>query len=112
MWGGHPEQRKGSLKRVKRDGIHIETRWDDQKVQNDLALLELETPFEPQDGVAIISISKEGSIPKGATCFVAGWGMTEQGKSSTVVRQAKVNIVDYETCTKGWKDIENRLAKS
>jgi len=108
VWGGHPEQRQGILKTVKQGGIHIETRWDDQKVQNDLALLELETPFSPQDGVALISISNEVSIPNGATCFVAGWGMTEEGKSSTVVRQAKVNIVDYETCATGWNDIEKR----
>ncbi|CAG5111505.1 Oidioi.mRNA.OKI2018_I69.chr2.g5808.t1.cds [Oikopleura dioica] len=109
VWGGHPEQRQGVLKQVKRGGIHIERRWDDEKVQYDLALLELETPFDPfEDRVALISISDEDRVPAGATCFVAGWGMTELGKSSTVVRQALVKIVDFETCSKGWKDIDNK----
>ncbi|XP_053684974.1 polyserase-2-like [Sabethes cyaneus] len=90
--------------------------YDNKLLMNDLALLELEESIEfnvfispiclwPVDGPDLESIaaSQQGTV--------VGWGLTENSTVSEVLREAKMSIIDFQSCAENTKSFQQLLAK-
>lgn len=64
---------------------------------NDLALLRLAAPvtYTP---IPLLTPEQRAHEALGTTAVVIGWGVTEQGRASDVLRQVSVPLVDLATC--------------
>ncbi|XP_056398151.1 granzyme A-like isoform X2 [Hyla sarda] len=92
------EQQKLRIKR----GIKYPCFDKDLKI-NDLQLLQLEKPAKLSKSVACIPLPKrEEKIAAKKICNVAGWGLTDPGKTtpSDVLREVNLTIVDNGECNK------------
>lgn len=50
------------------------------------------------ENVTSITLAGRDDVPK--SCAVLGWGNTEDGKASDVLREVNVNLTDNELCAK------------
>lgn len=50
------------------------------------------------ENVTSIALAGRDDVPK--SCAVLGWGKTENGKASDVLREVNVNLTDTEFCAK------------
>lgn len=70
----------------------------------DVALVKLARPalFKPGKVWPACLPKKEQRVPVGTECFITGWGKTSSDSSfSKILREAKMPVVDYQTCAAG-----------
>ncbi|XP_060632261.2 uncharacterized protein [Anolis sagrei] len=87
------------LRSVKKVILHRD--YNPRNEANDVALMELDTPVAFSDYVqpaCLPRITDEKTTY--ASCFISGWGTTSQNsvKTSDVLQEAKVNILDVQKC--------------
>ncbi|KAK0414967.1 hypothetical protein QR680_011699 [Steinernema hermaphroditum] len=87
--------------------------WDQHNIQNDIGMVELETPYEFTDFVAPINISRDDESTEiaGQAVVVEGFGAVDYhdgvGKDSQYLRYADVKIYDRTICQEVWIKEEN-----
>ncbi|XP_076311603.1 uncharacterized protein LOC143225667 [Tachypleus tridentatus] len=95
--GGDFESLKPVVKNVKRMIVH--RNYNAQSFENDLALLELETPVQFQPHIVPICLPKDGEDFTGKTAFVSGWGkLFHGGPVPEILQYVKVPIVRNSKC--------------
>merc|ERR1712083_761866 len=69
-------------------------------IENDICLLELETPATLGSNVAAISLPyKNEEYDEGTNCIVSGWGTTSEGGSlASVLQKVTVPVVSDKHC--------------
>ncbi|XP_035693354.1 trypsin-like [Branchiostoma floridae] len=74
--------------------------YDDRTIDNDIALLELETPITIGSHVGTVNLpDAESDVSGGTTCTVTGWGRTSEGGSlARVLQKVDVPVVDRDDC--------------
>ncbi|XP_055531705.1 polyserase-2-like [Wyeomyia smithii] len=90
--------------------------YDTKLLMNDLALLKLVEPIEfsvyiapiclwPTDGPDLdnVAAKQQGTV--------VGWGFTENSTVSQVLREAKMSIIDFQSCAENTKSFQQLLAK-
>ncbi|XP_044755195.1 serine protease easter-like [Coccinella septempunctata] len=84
------------------DTIVMHPEYDKKTQSNDIALIRLSVPADMNsDYVGPICLPLWNSTnPDGATMTVAGWGMTENGYKSPILKKAEVPEVPLDTCRK------------
>ena len=78
-------------------------RYDFDSITNDIALLKLERPVTPSDRVGFACLPGErDKLPEGTVCHILGWGKEKNTHvfGSTVLKQAKVPLVNRKKCQK------------
>ncbi|XP_039476268.1 granzyme K-like [Oreochromis aureus] len=69
------------------------------KHDNDLMLLKLKEPVLKTRAVQWLEFGDTVRDPAaGSTCLVAGWGVTENNRTSDVLMSVNVTVVDRQTC--------------
>lgn len=69
---------EGQSKSIEKIILHWN--YDDWTLERDIALLQLESPLELNDNVAVIELANEGDpLENGQNYTIAGWGDTEYG---------------------------------
>ncbi|XP_062700828.1 uncharacterized protein LOC109422078 [Aedes albopictus] len=91
--------------------IHVHPEYESNK--NDIAVLVMRLPVEYSDTVIPICLDQRVDRDlrelEGKSGWVTGWGMTENGTISDVLRTASLPVVSYVTCL---KDDPNLFGKS
>ncbi|CAL4117149.1 unnamed protein product, partial [Meganyctiphanes norvegica] len=88
-----PHQQSG----VRRKIIHPD--FDSYTYENDLALIELEDPFDLDIHVQPICLPEKGELSSGLRAVVTGWGrLTEKGDHVSILQKVKVPLVNNEEC--------------
>jgi len=75
--------------------------YDSEQVIHDVAIIKLKTPIKFNENVIPICLpAPNQTFPAGTVVTVAGWGLTAEGakKTSMLLMQVGVPIVDYATC--------------
>jgi len=74
--------------------------YDSFNIENDICLLELETPATLGSNVAAISLPyKNEEYDEGTNCIVSGWGTTSEGGSlASVLQKVTVPVVSDKHC--------------
>ncbi|XP_076365955.1 uncharacterized protein LOC143254929 [Tachypleus tridentatus] len=94
---------KPVVKNVKRTIVH--RNFNLQSFENDLALLELESPVQFQPHIAPICLPEIGENFTGRTAFVSGWGkLSEDGPVPRVLQYVKVPILSNSKCQQMFLD--------
>ncbi|XP_067004599.2 phenoloxidase-activating factor 2 [Anabrus simplex] len=68
---------------------------------NDMALLELESPFQEAINVGIVCLPEPGALFDRQRCLATGWGRDafgREGKVQTTLRKVDLPIVESSTC--------------
>ncbi|CAI5691411.1 unnamed protein product [Oreochromis niloticus] len=65
---------------------------------NDLMLLKLDKPAKKTRAVKCLKLRAAKDPAAGSTCLVAGWGITENNRTSEVLMSVNVTVVDRQTC--------------
>uniref|UniRef100_A0A3Q4IFJ2 trypsin n=1 Tax=Neolamprologus brichardi TaxID=32507 RepID=A0A3Q4IFJ2_NEOBR len=66
--------------------------YDKMSSKNDIMLLKLHPKAEFNKNVTSIALAGRDDVPK--SCAVLGWGKTENGKASDVLREVNVKLTD------------------
>ncbi|XP_066925213.1 chymotrypsin B-like [Clytia hemisphaerica] len=76
--------------------------WDPSRLNNDIALIELDRPAVFDDHIQPICLPTLGEkLPTGSSCYITGWGQHTVGRSgppALVLKQALVKTVSPQTC--------------
>lgn len=100
---GHTQQLKPMVKPVKRMIVHRD--YNPDTFDNDIALLELETPFEMQPHIVPICLPEEDEDYVGQFAFVAGWGkLSYGGFIPSILQTVRLPIIDSHVCQKMFAD--------
>ncbi|XP_007552393.1 ST14 transmembrane serine protease matriptase a [Poecilia formosa] len=69
---------------------------------NDIALMELDSPIKYSDHIQPICLpNADYKVPVGETVFITGWGATrEGGPAAKVLQKAEVRIINHTECNK------------
>ncbi|XP_076314877.1 uncharacterized protein LOC143227305 [Tachypleus tridentatus] len=96
-FGGDFESLKPVVKNVKKIIVH--RNFNTQSFENDLALLELETPVRFQPHIVPICLPESGDDFTGKTAFVSGWGkLFHDGPVPKRLQYVKVPIIGNSKC--------------
>ncbi|XP_063032787.1 chymotrypsin-C-like [Melospiza melodia melodia] len=81
--------------------IIVHEDWDDYYIRNDIALVKLAEEVQETDTVRVACLPAADKIlPNDYPCYVTGWGsMRTNGPLATILQQALLPVVDYETCS-------------
>ncbi|XP_065657645.1 trypsin-3 isoform X2 [Hydra vulgaris] len=72
--------------------------YNPQTLDNDIALIKLSRPCRLSSYVSTACLPTIEAAP-GTTCFISGWGkISHPGSMTNVLQQAKMNVVDHQTC--------------
>ncbi|XP_065660515.1 trypsin isoform X2 [Hydra vulgaris] len=72
--------------------------YNPQTLDNDIALIKLSRPCRLSSYVSTACLPTIEAAP-GSTCFITGWGKTSHpGSMTNILQQAKMNVVDHQTC--------------
>ncbi|XP_065058859.1 deleted in malignant brain tumors 1 protein-like [Rhopilema esculentum] len=76
--------------------------YDGRTLNNDIALMKLQTPVMMNDHVRTACIpAKTDVIAIGSTCFITGWGKIKHpGDAHTMLQQAKLPVLNSTVCQK------------
>lgn len=89
--------RKPLVRKVKRMIIHRD--YNPSNFDNDIALLELESPFQVQPHVVPICLPEKGDDFIGHQALVAGWGkLSFGGPVPSVLQVAKLPVIGNKQC--------------
>ena len=104
----------GEFNQEKKEGKEVMTNvsklflhgdYDPRTQDYDIALLQLQNPVKLSDTVKPICLpDKSIDFSPGTSCYVTGFGVTEQaGEVATKLQEASVPIVPQDTCQKAYK---------
>jgi secreted trypsin-like serine protease len=88
----------GELRDVSR--IYIHEQYNDETLDNDIALLKLATPSSKRP-VELASVQLDDSLAEGTTLYIAGWGATGQDRespASDVLLHTDVPLRNHKEC--------------
>ncbi|XP_038670656.1 suppressor of tumorigenicity 14 protein-like [Scyliorhinus canicula] len=87
------------IRRLKQ--IHKHQRYNEETYDYDIALIELEAPYDLLPKVHPICLPDSSHIfPTGMSCWVTGWGaMYEGGSKSMSLQKAEVKIINDTICS-------------
>lgn len=92
-----PRQFRPVVKTVKRMIIH--KHFNPDTFDNDIALLELDTPFEMQPHIVPICLPDQDDDYVGKYAFVAGWGkLSYGGLIPRILQTVRLPIIDNKVC--------------
>ncbi|KAM3616412.1 uncharacterized protein V6R79_017500 [Siganus canaliculatus] len=76
--------------------------YNDHNFDNDIALMELESPITYSDYIRPICLpAAQHDFPTGNTVWITGWGATREGGfAATVLQKAQVRIINHSVCNK------------
>lgn len=83
--------------------IIVHPKWDQNTMDNDIALLQLKHPIQRPnvESIPLITQSEENHLKAKEPLVVSGWGaIRESGPASTVLLGADVVLIDNNTCNK------------
>ncbi|CAM9571578.1 chymotrypsinogen A-like [Lampetra fluviatilis] len=83
--------------------------WDEETINNDVALIKLSQPAQMTDGVSPVCLSSTSdNFPAGLNCVTSGWGKTNIFDSSTPprLRQTALAIMATPTCQQMWANVQ------
>lgn len=106
--GSNDLQTGGQLRNVTRIVIHED--WDDRTNENDIALLQVTSPFDFEaDHISAINYLEtvtdyETQAADGELLSVIGWGHTREGATQTerFLRKVTVPVIKAETCNSNY----------
>lgn len=92
--GNEPEAQS---RRVRRYILHED--YSKTNVMNDIALMQLESPFLLTDYVKLACLPEPNYIvPGGTNCVVSGWGYTYDPHYKNALKEAVMPVHSYEKC--------------
>lgn len=100
---------KGEL-RLTINKTFIHEKFDDDRLNNDIALLRLKTSGVSTPFIRPLCLS-ESLINETQDCMIAGWGHTKSGSASSVLRQGKVSIMTPDECATRYRATLSRSSK-
>ncbi|ODM89794.1 Trypsin-1 [Orchesella cincta] len=81
--------------------IFVHEKYSSRTIQNDIALLVLDEPFEVNEFVSPIPLPTQGQKTKGEV-MVSGWGYTSPmrrfGSTSKVLKKVTISVIDNLAC--------------
>ena len=78
--------------------IIIHSSYDKDGQDNDIALIKLKDPIKYNDRALPVCLPTQ-DLSAGTECYISGWGaLNEGGSGPAVLHQAKVPLVNYNTC--------------
>ncbi|HWK95889.1 MAG TPA: serine protease [Pseudolabrys sp.] len=81
------------------DRVVIHEKFDDDTLENDVALLHLATPFKGRTMPLLTPANVEKLAPQGAIGTVIGWGLTPEGTEvQNALRRLSTQIFSNQTC--------------
>jgi len=81
------------------DRVVIHEKFDDDTLENDVALLHLATPFKGRTMPLLTPANVERLAPNGAIGTVIGWGLTSEGTEvQNALRRLSTQIFSNQTC--------------
>nr|DBA16642.1 TPA: hypothetical protein GDO54_004016 [Pyxicephalus adspersus] len=88
------------IRKIKRIVAHRD--FNDFTYDNDIAMLELESPITYTDFIQPICIPESTHVfPVGKSIWVTGWGaLTEGGTGATVLQKAEIRVINQTECNK------------
>ncbi|MEP6343690.1 MAG: serine protease [Maricaulaceae bacterium] len=106
--GSNDLQKGGQLRNVTRIVIH--EGWNDRTNENDIALLQVTSPFDFEaDHISAINYLEtvsdhESQAADGELLSVIGWGHTREGSTQAerLLRKVTVPVIRTETCNKNY----------
>ena len=73
--------------------------YDNDSFNNDIALIKTKGDLSSGTKVTLVDESREAEISApGKTVRVSGWGVTDSGNSSSILKQVEVPVVSIEQC--------------
>ncbi|XP_019621150.1 PREDICTED: transmembrane protease serine 6-like [Branchiostoma belcheri] len=80
--------------------IIIHASYNQYTVNNDIALIKMNQPVEfAEGGINFICLPESGEeFDEHATCYTAGWGLTEKKVQSHTIQEVKLPIVPHDVC--------------
>jgi transmembrane serine protease 3 len=107
--GAHDlEDESGSEQRVRASLTDYHESYNPDTMVNDIAIVKLSKPIKFTNDVQPACLPNPGEqIPDNAPGTVAGWGLTrEEGRSSNLLLQVSVPIVNNNTCSANYKPMK------
>lgn len=83
--------------------------YTESSFNNDLALLKLVTPVNDIP-IALLTSAQHTLESHGRPAMVIGWGVTEQGSASDLLRQVAVPLVDLRTCRQSYGIFNEKIS--
>ncbi|KAK8390964.1 hypothetical protein O3P69_016961 [Scylla paramamosain] len=88
-----------ATKKLVIEEVIVHEGYDDQTMDNDIALLKLETPIVFSNKIAPICLPSPGSLFESVFATVSGWGTLSSGGSQpTTLHQVRVKTMTNEQC--------------
>lgn len=92
---GELESKRSVSKNVRRVIVHRQ--YDPATFENDLALLELDSPVAYDEHIVPICMPKEGEDYTGRMATVTGWGRLKYGKGKFFIMRNVCRYVQHDT---------------
>ncbi|XP_043976577.1 transmembrane protease serine 4a isoform X2 [Gambusia affinis] len=93
------------------DKIIIHNKYDEARNDYDLAMMRLSSPISLGDKRKPVCLPpKDLLLPDKAPVVVSGWGLLrENGKTSTILQKADIEVIDRKTCSNIYGSISQRM---
>jgi len=75
--------------------------YNERSLANDVAIIELEDPFQLDQHINTICLPPSGYVSSSKNCFASGWGKDvfgKQGKFSVIQKKVPLPIVGFNEC--------------
>lgn len=75
--------------------------YNERSLANDVAIIELEDPFQLDEHINTICLPPSGYVSSSRNCFASGWGKDvfgKAGKYSVIQKKVPLPIVPYAEC--------------
>nr|CAD7440181.1 unnamed protein product [Timema bartmani] len=97
--------RSGSVKHAEDGYIHDVTKiiphhkYHSMQYDEDIAVLKVKQPFSINKLIGYVSLPLQGEpVEVGTKTVVIGWGLTEEGSGSDLLKETTVDVVDEQIC--------------
>ncbi|XP_006903290.1 PREDICTED: serine protease 30-like [Elephantulus edwardii] len=92
----YPTEPNTTITAISKIIIHPEYRqnW----LSGDIALLQLDTPVQPSQATPVCLPEPQTALPNGTSCWVTGWGSTQERVLADTLQEVTVPLLDSETC--------------
>lgn len=81
--------------------IFVHPSYNERSLANDVAVIELENPFELDDHIGTVCLPPQNYVSTSQNCFASGWGKDvfgNPGKFSVIMKKVELPIVPYLQC--------------
>ncbi|XP_055316143.1 uncharacterized protein LOC129575928 [Sitodiplosis mosellana] len=75
--------------------------YNERSLANDIAIIELEDPFQMDRHISTVCLPPPGFVPNQKDCFASGWGKDnfgQAGRYSVIMKKVPLDIVDRNQC--------------